>query len=95
MRVRRLLSFGLPSVPHSQGGKGNCATRGQTTVTFPVTFGAVLGITGGAYNLQGGQNYGMGQGFTDLSTTRVTVKNTSETAERYWSQFFYACFGTA
>ena len=76
-----------------QGGNAACASRNSKTVTFPVAFSSVIFAGNAPYKLVGGSNYGTGQGVASYTTTSITITNTSETAERYWSAFQWCAIG--
>lgn len=76
-----------------QGGNAACASRNSKTVTFPVAFSSVIFAGNAPYKLVGGSNYGTGQGVASYTTTSITVQNTSETGERYWSAFQWCAVG--
>ena len=78
---------------HDQGGNAACASRNSKTVTFPVAFSSVIFAGNAPYKLVGGSNYGTGQGVVSYTTTSITVQNTSETSERYWSAFQWCAIG--
>lgn len=78
---------------YNQGGNAACASRNSKTVTFPVAFSSVIFAGNAPYKLVGGSNYGTGQGVASYTTTSITVQNTSEVSEKYWSAFQWCALG--